>query len=101
MVKWLYEFINRYFRAPWDAGAREKLVVLVESGRIKPCRTIDLGCGTGANAIYLARKGVEVTGVDYAEASIEKSRARQATHFPAARLILWTSHLRHPRIHLM
>jgi cyclopropane fatty-acyl-phospholipid synthase-like methyltransferase len=75
-MKLFYEIIYRYFRAPWDIGAREELVSLVESGRIEPCRAIDLGCGTGANAIYLAQNGFEVTGVDYAEAAIEKAEAR-------------------------
>ncbi len=75
-MKLFYEVIYRYFRAPWDIGAREELMSLVESGRIKPCRAIDLGCGTGANAIYLAQKGFEVTGVDFAEAAIDKARAR-------------------------
>ncbi len=75
-MKLLYELIYRYFRAPWDIGAREELVSLVETGRVKPCRTIDLGCGVGANAIYLAQKGFDVTGVDYVEAAIEKARAR-------------------------
>ncbi len=75
-MKLFYEVIYRYFRAPWDIGAREELVSLVDSGRIKPCRTIDLGCGTGANAIYLAQKGFEVTGVDFAEAAIDKAKTR-------------------------
>ncbi len=75
-MKFFYEVIYRYFRAPWDVAAREELVSLVESGHIKPCRAIDLGCGTGANAIYLAQKGFEVTGVDYAAVAIEKARTR-------------------------
>ncbi|MFQ5943664.1 MAG: class I SAM-dependent methyltransferase [Anaerolineales bacterium] len=75
-VKLFYEVIYRYFRAPWDIGAREELVALVDGGRIKPCRAIDLGCGTGANAIYLAQKGFETTGVDLAEAAIDKAKAR-------------------------
>lgn len=75
-MKQFYEITYRYFRAPWDIGAREELVALVEGGRIQPCRTIDLGCGAGANAIYLAQHGFDVTGVDYAEAAIEKARAR-------------------------
>jgi len=49
---------------------------LVDIGHVKPCRTIDLGCGTGENAIYLAQKGFEVTGVDFAEAAIEKAQMR-------------------------
>jgi cyclopropane fatty-acyl-phospholipid synthase-like methyltransferase len=75
-MKSFYEIIYRYFRAPWDIGPREELVTLVKSGRIKPCRAIDLGCGAGANAIYLAQNDFEVTGVDYAEAAVEKARAR-------------------------
>ena len=75
-MKLFYEVIYRYFRAPWDIGAREELMSLVESGHIRPCRSIDLGCGTGENAIYLAQQGFDVTGVDYAEAAIEKARVR-------------------------
>lgn len=74
-MRLFYEGIYRFFRAPWEVGVREELVSLVESGRIKPCRAIDLGCGTGRNAIYLAQKGFEVTGVDYAEAAIVRARA--------------------------
>ena len=73
-MKKFYEFFYRYFRALSDIGARSELVTLVESGRIKPGSAIDLGCGTGANAIYLAQHGFEVTGVDYAEAVIEKAQ---------------------------
>ena len=75
-MRLFYELIYRYFRAPWDIAARDELVSLAESGRIKPCRGIDLGCGTGENAIYLARRGFDVTGVDYAEAAIEKAQRR-------------------------
>lgn len=75
-MRLFYEVIYRYFRAPWDGGSRKELVSLVESGLIKRCRAIDLGCGTGENAIYLAQKGFDVTRVDYAEAAIEKARRR-------------------------
>lgn len=75
-MKLFYETIYRYFRAPWDIGPRAELRSLVESGRVQPGRAIDLGCGAGANSIYLAQKGFEVTGVDYAQAAIEKARSR-------------------------
>lgn len=75
-MKLFYEVIYRYFRAPWDIGAREELVSLVDSGRLTPCRTVDLGCGAGANAVYLAQKGFDVTGVDYSKAALEKAQAR-------------------------
>jgi SAM-dependent methyltransferase len=63
----------RYFTAPWEIGPRQELVELVASGALRPCRAIDLGCGTGANAIFLAQHGFEVTGVDFAPAGIEKA----------------------------
>jgi SAM-dependent methyltransferase len=74
-MKWFYEILYRYFRAPWDVGPREELVALVESGRIKPGRAIDLGSGTASNCIFLAQHGFDVTGVDFAPAAIEKGRA--------------------------
>lgn len=46
---------------PWNIETPPKaLVELVESGKVKPCKTIDLGCGTGNYAIYLANKGFNV-----------------------------------------
>ncbi len=75
-MKLFYEITYRYFRAPWDIGVRAELVSLVEAGRIEPCRALDLGCGAGASAIYLAQHGFDVTGVDYAQAAIEKARSR-------------------------
>jgi len=73
-MKWFYQLLYRYFRAPWDIGPRRELVDLVEGGRIKPCRAIDLGSGTASNAIFLAQHGFDVTGVDFAPAAIDKGR---------------------------
>jgi SAM-dependent methyltransferase len=73
-VKWFYDILYRYFRAPWDVGPRSELVDLVESGRIKPGRAIDLGSGTASNVIYLALHGFDVVGVDFAAAAVEKGR---------------------------
>jgi len=75
LMKYFYEITYRYFRAPWDVGPREELVTLVNNGRIKPGRAIDLGSGTASNCIFLAQNGFDVTGVDYAVAAIEKGRA--------------------------
>ena len=52
-------------KIPWNSETPpEALVELVESGKVKPCRAIDLGCGAGNYAVYLAGRGFEVTGID-------------------------------------
>jgi len=77
-MKSFYEITYRYFRAPWDIGPRVELVELVESGRIQPCKAIDLGSGTASNCVFLAQRGFEVTGVDFAAAAVELGRRRAA-----------------------
>ena len=60
---------------PWIRQAPpDALVELVESRKVEPCKTIDLGCGTGNYAIYLAGRGFEVTGVDISPRAIEIAR---------------------------
>jgi ubiquinone/menaquinone biosynthesis C-methylase UbiE len=64
-MKWFYELMYRYIKVPWDIGPRSELVEMVESGRIKPGRAIDLGSGTASNSLFLAEHGFDVTGVDF------------------------------------
>jgi SAM-dependent methyltransferase len=75
-MKWGYELGYRYFQMPYDNGPDQHLVDLIESGRIPSCRAIDLGCGTGRNALFLAQNGFEVTGVDFASSAIAKARQK-------------------------
>jgi SAM-dependent methyltransferase len=65
---------------PWDSGlpSRELQRVLSEQS-IAPCRGIELGCGTGTNAVYLASLGFEMTGVDCAPAALEQARLKADT----------------------
>lgn len=57
---------------PWNIESPpEELVQLVSSGKIKPCRAIDLGCGAGNYAIYLAGLGFTVTGIDISPKAIQ------------------------------
>jgi SAM-dependent methyltransferase len=52
----------------------EVLVDLIESGVIRPCKAVDLGCGTGHYAIYLAGRGFQVTGIDISPTAIGIAR---------------------------
>ena len=62
---------------PWDSGITPPEVVeVVESGVLSPSRAVDLGCGTGTNAIYLAQHGFQVDGIDSALLAILKARRK-------------------------
>jgi SAM-dependent methyltransferase len=61
---------------PWNIESPPKaLVELVESRHIQPCKTIDMGCGAGNYAIYLASVGFDVTGVDISPSAIVLAEA--------------------------
>jgi len=56
---------------PWNIESPPNaLVELFKSEKVKPCKTIDLGCGAGNYAIYLAGLGFEVSGVDISQSAI-------------------------------
>jgi cyclopropane fatty-acyl-phospholipid synthase-like methyltransferase len=64
--------------APWDIGrAQPELATLVETGRLTG-RVIDIGCGTGENALYFSESGLEVMGVDGSPEAIRQARAKAA-----------------------
>ena len=57
---------------PWNIETPPNAIVeLCESRKVKPCKTIDLGCGAGNYAIYLANIGFDVTGVDISQTAIK------------------------------
>jgi len=56
----------------WGAGPNRFLVA--EVAGLTPGRALDLGCGEGRNAIWLAELGWQVTGVDFSEMGLDKAR---------------------------
>jgi len=62
---------------PWETGKpSSELQRVVAEVLIKPCRVIELGCGTGASAVWLAGLGFDVTAVDLSPLAIEQARRR-------------------------
>ncbi len=63
-------------KPPWDIGrAQQEFIRLEESGEISG-DVLDVGCGTGENALFLAGCGHDVWGVDSAPAAIEIARGK-------------------------
>jgi SAM-dependent methyltransferase len=70
-------FDSSYFGTPpWDIGRPQPaLVRLAETGQITGL-VLDVGCGTGENALYLAERGHDVVGIDGAPTAIDKARTK-------------------------
>lgn len=63
-------------RAPWDIGRPQG--AFLEAGDEIRGRVIDLGCGTGELAIWLAGRGCAVTGVDFLAEPLDLARQKAA-----------------------
>ncbi len=56
---------------PWD-----ELQSIAREGLVKPCRVLELGCGSGVDAVFLATQGFEVTAFDISKLAIEQAQGR-------------------------
>ena len=70
---------------PWDSGESDpNLVELVQSGAVTKGRVLEIGCGTGTNALWLASQGFEILALDLAPLAVERARAKAAAAPKAA-----------------
>lgn len=62
---------------PWETGqvSSELQRVLAETA-IRPSRALELGCGTGSSAVWLAPQGFDVTALDLSALAIDRARQR-------------------------
>lgn len=64
---------------PWDTIEPDPVLVeCIDSRSVVPGRALDIGCGTGTHARWLASRGFEVLGVDVAPRAIEIAREKVA-----------------------
>jgi ubiquinone/menaquinone biosynthesis C-methylase UbiE len=76
-MKAFYDLWYRFGTPPWVGNARPELVEMVQTGDLLPGRAIDLGCGEGDNAIFLAEHGFQVTAVDFAPQPLPRRGPRR------------------------
>lgn len=75
---WRFQWLYWQRKTPWDTNITPPEVIEFIADA-QPGRALDLGCGTGTNAINLARHGWRVTGVDFVPAAIRRARRKAAT----------------------
>jgi len=54
----------------WTAEPNRRLAV--EAGGLEPGRALDVACGEGRNAVWLAERGWQVTAVDFSDVALGK-----------------------------
>lgn len=62
---------------PWDVGRPDfNLIEVVTQRPVHACKVLEVGCGTGDNAIWLAQNRFKVMGVDASDIAIDKAMAK-------------------------
>ncbi len=86
----VFRAMYRFGFKPWDTGVPPpELRQLVEGTEArKPGRALDLGCGTGTNAVYMANHGWDVVGIDFVPRAVAMARAKVEAANVKSRIIL-------------
>jgi cyclopropane fatty-acyl-phospholipid synthase-like methyltransferase len=84
------DFDSFYDGAPlWDIGRPQKeFVQLEEAGEIVGS-VLDVGCGTGENALFLASHGHTVWGVDFSSIAIKNAQSKAERRKLNVNFLLW------------
>jgi len=65
---------------PWEIDMPDSnLIETVTRTPIKPCKALEIGCGTGDNAIWLTQQGFDVVAIDSSETAIEKAKNKASS----------------------
>jgi SAM-dependent methyltransferase len=75
---------------PWDTGQPEPLLVeFVTSGAVTASLALEIGAGTGTNAIWMAERGFDVLGVDISPLAVERANAKMEARALRCRFAAW------------
>jgi SAM-dependent methyltransferase len=83
-----WDLIYREGLPPWETGVpAEELVRVLDEGLVPYGTALEVGCGTGANAVALVKRGFEVTAVDSSATAVERARVRAEREDALPRLV--------------
>ncbi|WP_344212898.1 class I SAM-dependent methyltransferase [Kribbella sancticallisti] len=82
---------ERYSESAQIWSGRPNVVLVEETDGLTPGRALDLGCGEGADAIWLAQQGWQVTAVDISTVALERA-AKHASSAGVGDRIDWQQH---------
>jgi SAM-dependent methyltransferase len=68
------EWNRRYAGSELLWTAKPNRFLVAETTSLAPARALDLACGEGRNAVWLAEQGWQVTGVDFSDVALAKAR---------------------------
>jgi cyclopropane fatty-acyl-phospholipid synthase-like methyltransferase len=73
---------------PWEIGAPQPEIVRLEEGGQIVGEVLDLGCGTGENALHLAARGHRVVGIDGSPTAIARAQEKAVARGLAATFLV-------------
>ena len=85
---------DRYWDEVWEAGAQGSphdgadALLVAELAGVEPGRALDMGCGDGSNAVWLAERGWRVTAVDFSRKAVQAGRRNAAAAGAAVEFIV-------------
>ena len=76
--KEMFEERYKTGNTPWELERPDSnlMEIVKQKNNIQPCKTLEIGCGSGSNAIWLAQNEFNVTGIDFSSLAIEKAKAK-------------------------
>ncbi len=79
---WNLVYNARAHEAMWhrEFPSAELVATVIALGLETPCNVVDLGCGAGSEALFLAQCGLNVSAVDVSASALESAQQRVARH---------------------
>jgi tellurite methyltransferase len=84
---WNHFYESRRPGAGW--GSPNPLVVRLANRLSASARVLDLGCGDGRHAVYLAERGLEVTAIDVSDVALDQMVRGTGPVNPRIRAVRW------------